>query len=89
MREECPLDPAAGDWRIRGMATRPEARRRGIASALLCFCEAHAREHGGLRLWCNARVPARGFYEHRGLTVIGDVFDIPGIGPHYLMSKRL
>lgn len=89
MRDPHPSDPRPGDWRIRGMATRPELRARGIGSALLAACEAHAREHRGTRLWCNARVKARSLYERGGLTVEGEVFEIAPIGPHYLMSKTL
>lgn len=89
IRDAHPREPRPGDWRIRGMASRPEMRGRGIGAALLARCEAHAREHGGARLWCNARAAARGFYERAGFTVEGEVFDIPSIGAHYLMGKRV
>jgi GNAT superfamily N-acetyltransferase len=89
MRDAHPRDPQHGDWRIRGMASHPEARGRGIGAALLARCETHVREHGGSRLWCNARSAARSFYERGGLEVEGDEFDIPSIGAHYLMSKGL
>ncbi len=77
------------DWRIRGMATLPAARNRGIASALLRFCEEHARAAGGELLWCNARTPARGLYERAGFGAEGGEFEIPDIGPHFLMHKSL
>jgi GNAT superfamily N-acetyltransferase len=89
MRDVHPREPRPDDWRIRGMASRPEMRGRGIGAALLARCEAHAREHGGARLWCNARAAARGFYERAGFTAEGEVFDIPSIGAHYLMCKRV
>jgi GNAT superfamily N-acetyltransferase len=89
MRDAHPREPHPGDWRIRGMASRPEMRGRGIGAVLLARCEAHAREHGGARLWCNARAAARGFYECAGFTAEGEVFDIPPIGAHYLMGKRV
>ena len=89
MPDPHPYDPEPGDWRLRGMATSPELRGRGIGAALLAACEAHARDHGGTRLWCNARVNARAFYERGGLVVEGVAFEIPTIGPHYLMSKAL
>jgi GNAT superfamily N-acetyltransferase len=89
MRDSHPRDPRPDDWRVRGMASRPEVRGRGIGAALLAHCEAHTREHGGARLWCNARTAAQSFYEHAGFTAEGDKFDIPSIGPHYLMSKQL
>jgi len=89
MLDPHPHSPGAGDWRIRGMAARANARGRGIGAALLECCEAHARRGGGERLWCNARVGARAFYEHGGFSVEGAVFEIAEIGPHYVMSKQL
>jgi ribosomal protein S18 acetylase RimI-like enzyme len=84
-----PGEPSPGDWRIRGMATRPELRGRGLGGRVLDACEAHARERGGRRLWCNARVGARSFYERAGMQVEGEEYEIPGIGLHLLMSKPL
>ncbi|HEX7880443.1 MAG TPA: GNAT family N-acetyltransferase [Candidatus Eisenbacteria bacterium] len=83
--------PDAGptDWRLRGMATAPEMRGTGLGGALLEACIEHSRNHGGTRLWCNARVPAAGFYLRYGFVVHGEEFDLPGIGPHYLMSRRI
>jgi GNAT superfamily N-acetyltransferase len=81
--------PAPGDWRIRGMAVRPAIRNRGIGSRMLALCEEHVRQQGGQRLWCNARVGARTLYERIGMTVSGAVYEIPGIGEHYLMCKPL
>ncbi len=72
-------------WRVRGMAVLPEHHGRGFGSKLLQACMAYAAAHGGKALWCNARVMARPFYELRGLSIDGEEFDIPGIGPHYRM----
>jgi GNAT superfamily N-acetyltransferase len=72
-------------WRLRGMAVLPEHHGRGFGSKLLQACMAYAATHGGTALWCNARIKARSFYEVRGLTIEGEVFDIPGIGPHFRM----
>ncbi len=85
MREPFPPRPGARDWRVRGMATRAPARGRGYGRALLALCLDHAREEEGALLWCHARVPARGFYERAGLAVLGEVIEIPRIGPHVLM----
>ncbi len=89
MREAMPGRESAADWRIRGMASAPDVRGRGIGSALLAGCLQHAREQGGRRVWCNARVGARIFYERGGLRVHGDAFDVPPIGMHLLMSTEL
>jgi GNAT superfamily N-acetyltransferase len=88
-REPHPRDPAPGDWRVRGMATDPAARGAGIGAALLAACLDHARAEGGRRVWCNARTPACGFYARAGFAVEGEEFELPGIGPHHLMSLAL
>ena len=89
LREGLPDVPSADAWRIRGMASAPDMRGRGIGAALLASCERHAREHGATLLWCNARVRARSLYERAGMTVVGEPFDIPPIGAHHLLCKEL
>lgn len=73
-------DPFA--WRIRGMATLPPYRGRGLGGELLEACLAHARAGHGSFVWCNGRVPARAFYERHGFAVVRGPFDIAGLGPH-------
>ena len=89
MREGMPGRESPGDWRIRGMASAPELRGHGIGTALLAGCLQHARERGARRVWCNARVGARAFYERAGLTGHGEPFDVPPIGMHVLMSTEM
>jgi ribosomal protein S18 acetylase RimI-like enzyme len=89
MADPHPHAARVGDWRIRGMATAPEHRRAGLGRALLAGCETHARARAGRRLWCNARLPARSFYERAGFRPEGEVFELEGIGPHLIMSKQL
>ena len=81
--------PEPGDWRLRGMAVVPEARRRGVGAALLAACEEHARRHGGTRLWFNARVDAMAFYAALGYQAIGEAYELPGIGAHRFAERRL
>ena len=82
--------PGAADradaWRLRGMATAEDARGRGAGRALLAACVAHVAAHGGGELWCNARTPAAGFYRAAGFSMLSGEFEIPGIGPHVVMS---
>jgi GNAT superfamily N-acetyltransferase len=78
-----------GEWRIRGMATAPEARGRGAGSAIIAALVRHAREHGATRVWCNARVPAISLYARAGFAVESDVFEPPDIGPHVRMGRAL
>jgi len=80
---------AGSAWRLRGMATAPSVRRRGAGAAALTLCEEHARANGATLLWCNARLEAVAFYEAGGWTVLGEQFDIPTVGPHLVMERRL
>lgn len=79
-------DGEPGDWRVRGMATRPHARGRGAGSAVLRTLVAHAIADGATRVWCNARTPALTLYQRAGFVVASDEFEPPHIGPHYRME---
>ncbi|HEX4720086.1 MAG TPA: GNAT family N-acetyltransferase [Thermoleophilaceae bacterium] len=76
-----------GAWRIRGMATAPGARGRGAGAAVLDALVRHALANDGTRIWCNARNAARAFYERGGFRVVSDEFEVPQIGPHYVMER--
>jgi GNAT superfamily N-acetyltransferase len=86
--EPCPwLPDRAGAWRLRGMATDEARRSSGVGSAVLAALVAHVTRAGGSLVWCNARVPARRFYERAGFTVHGDEWEDPEIGPHVAMWR--
>ncbi|AGC46016.1 acetyltransferase [Myxococcus stipitatus DSM 14675] len=80
---------AITSWRLRGMAVEQGRQGQGLGAALLKACMDHAMEHRGTQLWCNARATASGFYRSLGFIQHGDVFELPGIGPHHLMSREL
>lgn len=87
-REDRPGGGDAGPgWRLRGMATDPSARGQGHARDLLAACVDHVASAGGGELWCNARAEAAGFYRRAGFAVVGEEFEIPGIGPHFVMRR--
>jgi GNAT superfamily N-acetyltransferase len=77
-----------GDWRIRGMATKPEARGRGAGTQVLQALVQHAVDHGAKRLWCNARTPALSLYQRAGFRPTSEEFETPRIGPHYRMELQ-
>jgi GNAT superfamily N-acetyltransferase len=89
IQDPCPADGSGDDWRLRGMATAPRVRNRGIGGALLSRCIAHVRDAGGRCLWCNGRSDARRFYERHGLKAVGEEFVSPHTGPHYLFVLEL
>lgn len=86
-REPFGEDPSDTDWRVRGMATLPEAHGLGLGGLLLETCIKHAEQRGARLIWCNARTPAVGFYRRFGFEVHGTEFQLPNIGPHYVMVK--
>jgi ribosomal protein S18 acetylase RimI-like enzyme len=82
-------EPSENAWRLRGMATLPEFQGKGLGQLLLENCMEHIRSKGGKTLWCNARIKALEFYRRLGFRTIGDTFDIPDIGLHYVMERDL
>jgi GNAT superfamily N-acetyltransferase len=89
-REAAPWAPGTPDaWRLRGMATDERHRGEGIGAALLGAALAHARDHGGATVWCNARLPAVGFYLRAGFETRGERWEEPVIGPHMAMERAV
>lgn len=80
----------AGAWRIRGMAVEPAARGRGVGARILRALLRHAAsaQDGGF-VWCNGRIAVEPFYLRQGFHRVGDVFDLPPLGPHVLMRRAL
>lgn len=76
-------------YRLRGMATDVEHRGKGYSLALLQTAIPLIEKNNIHVLWCNARSGALGFYQKVGFNVMSDEFEIEGIGPHFVMSKRI
>ncbi|EQC47758.1 acetyltransferase, GNAT family [Bacteriovorax sp. BSW11_IV] len=76
-------------YHLRGMATLPDSTGRGYSSELLKVAFPVIKQNFCNLVWCNARVSAQGFYEKVGFETHGEVFDVPDIGPHILMFKKL
>ncbi|HET6953833.1 MAG TPA: GNAT family N-acetyltransferase [Acidimicrobiales bacterium] len=88
MPEPCPwLPDRPGTWRLRGMATAEGHRGGGIGARVLRAVLDHVAAAGGTLVWCNARVPARRFYERAGFTAHGEEWTDPHIGPHVAMWR--
>ncbi|MDC3115375.1 GNAT family N-acetyltransferase [Bacteroidota bacterium] len=76
-------------FRLRGMATEEKFRKKGFGKLLLKTAEKIISEKGSNNLWCNARIKAVPFYLSCGYKIIGQLFDIQYIGPHYMMYKNI
>lgn len=94
----CVLFPAAypgrpdagGGWHLRGMATREDARGRGVGSRLLLHALREVAGRDGQLLWCDARESAIGFYARHGFVAEGERFVNPEIGiVHRRMYREL
>ena len=72
-------------WRLRGRAVESDRRGKGLGRMLLQAVQAVAQQRGG-GLWMTARVGVQPFYERFGCKAEGEVFDLPGGGPHVLMT---
>ena len=83
----CPWREARSPWQLRGMATDPAARGVGAGRALLSEGLARIGAMGGDLVWCDARVPAVGFYERMGFAVVTEPFEKPEGGPHVGMLR--
>lgn len=79
--------PAGRPFRLRAMATRPDARRSGVGAAVLAALVDHVAAEDGAVLWCNARLGAVPFYEQAGFVRHGEVWEEPMIGPHVVMWR--
>lgn len=76
-------------YRLRGMATLPEFRKKGLSASLIKTGVPIIKKNQANLLWCNARTGAEPFYHKVGFHTCSNIFDIPDIGPHVLMNLEL
>lgn len=74
---------------IRGMAIVETYQKKGFGEALVKHCESYCISQKFNLIWFNARIAAVGFYKKMGYEIMGDPFNIPEIGEHYLMYKKI
>jgi len=84
-----PFDTSKRAWQLRGMAVEPALQGQGIGAAIVKHVLALARREHVEILWFNARRVAVGFYAKLGFEARGEEFDIPTVGPHTVMFRRL
>lgn len=76
-------------FRLRGMATDLNYRGQGFGSVVLMTIFDYLKEKRCDLLWCNARLKASNFYKSNGFIAHSEVFELPQIGPHRVMYKRI
>ncbi|MGM0635154.1 MAG: GNAT family N-acetyltransferase [Bacteroidota bacterium] len=76
-------------YQIRGMAISKLYQKSGIGSQLLDFAISFLHQKNIALVWCNARISAQKFYKKRCFISNGNSFEIPEIGQHIKMYKKL
>lgn len=84
-----PLFADSNQIQVRGMAILDEFQRLGLGEKLLLSCENSLLAKEYTLLWFNARESAVGFYKKLGYQTIGALFEIEGVGAHFIMYKNL
>lgn len=74
---------------IRGMAVLDEFQGKGYGRLLVNEVENYAKKIKSDLIWFNARENAVNFYKILGYEIYGSLFDIAGIGLHYVMYKQI
>ncbi len=85
-----PLFDTQNQYQIRGMAVLQKHQGKGIGKKLFLEVEQFLIHNNNNQLiWFNARLIAVPFYKSINCVVLGELFDIEYVGPHYLMFKNL
>ncbi len=74
---------------IRGMAVLKNNQGKGFGRLLVIHIERVLKAQNTTLIWFNARKNAVGFYQKLGYEIIGHSFEIPGVGIHFVMWKKL
>ncbi len=74
---------------IRGIAVLDNHQGKGHGKLLIKKVEDYANEKKINLIWFNARESAVKFYEILGYQIFGSLFDIKGVGLHYVMFKQI
>jgi GNAT superfamily N-acetyltransferase len=76
-------------YRLRVIGTIPEVRGEGAGAAIIDFACAWCRQTGVEWLWCDAREVAFGFYQKMGFDFVSGPYQVPNIGTHRMMARKL
>jgi ribosomal protein S18 acetylase RimI-like enzyme len=74
---------------IRGMAVMENNQGKGFGTLLVTHAEELLKSQKVDLIWFNARENAADFYQKMGYEIMGNAFDIPDVGIHYVMWKKL
>jgi predicted GNAT family N-acyltransferase len=86
--EPCPVRPGLGPGGCAAWQRSSRSNAGEPAVALVAEGIRVASADGRALVWCNARVGARGFYEKVGFVAVGDEFELPDSGTHFVMTRE-
>lgn len=89
MKTDNDLFASTHQYQLRGMAIDKLHQGKGLGNLLLNAGEQILKSKNIDLIWCNARRIATNFYNRNGYKTVGDAFEIPEIGLHYVMYKNL
>lgn len=76
-------------YQLRGMAILKQHQGLGFGDQLLKHGEQLLKDKNTALLWFNAREIAVNFYKKNNYQILGNAFEITGIGTHYVMFKKM
>ncbi len=76
-------------FQVRGMAVLDGFQRQGFGNQLILHAENYCKEQKGTLIWFNAREKAVPFYKKKDYQILGDAFEIPEVGIHFVMYKKV
>lgn len=76
-------------YQLRGMAIIDKCQGKGLGNLIIDFIVVLLKDKNCNILWCNAREAAKTFYVKNGFSIIGEPFNIEGIGKHFIMHRSL
>lgn len=80
---------AKNQYRLRGMAVLPAYQGQQLGQKIIEKGVDLLRHENVDLLWFNARTSAAGFYKKNKFMIKGAPFDIPEVGEHVMMYKKL
>lgn len=89
MLKTTPLIKEKFQYQLRGMAILKPYQRKGLGKLLIHAGVSHLKKLNINLIWCHARETAVPFYKKNGFEVVGQSFNIPKIGIHYSMYKKI
>ena len=76
-------------YQLRGMGVLANFQGKGVGKLLVKKAEASILKKGSNFIWMDAREKATHFYKKLDYYIVGELFNIPDVGLHHVMTKHL